>query len=263
MAGIDQNPVNTTLLAQTIEPHAIASWPARDARLVDEWLVRISDGYSGRANSVATTAFAGRDVDASLNAVEAIYRKANLVPQFQITPATVPPDLSERLEARGYSPDPVSFVMFADADLVALQQSAPAQRLRVEFLSPRDDTFAALTIAGSRSAEDGEERLSILDQIAHEKASIVLRADDVPASSGACVVTGEWAAIYVMRTETPFRRRGLAARVLREAAIWARSVGANKLYLQVDGENHGARALYARAGFRDAYRYTYWKLRES
>ena len=263
MAAIDQGPVNATLFAQTIEPHAIASWPAREARFVDDWLVRISGGYSGRANSVATTAFTGADIDKTLRKIEALYRSAGLVPQFQITPATAPENLSSLLKARGYLPDPESFVMYADADLVSLCRSAANEHLEVEMLPPRDGVFAALTLAGSRSAKDGEERLTILEQIAHEKACIVLRVDGVPASSGACVATGEWAGIYVMRTEVPFRRRGLAARVLREAAVWARMAGAGKLYLQVDGENHGARALYAHAGFRDAYRYTYWKLKES
>jgi GNAT superfamily N-acetyltransferase len=263
MAGIDQSPVNASLLARTIEPHAIASWPAHEARLVDGWVVRISTGYSGRANSVATIAFEGRDAGATIANVEALYRQAGLVPQFQITPATEPQNLAAMLSARGYVPDPQSFVMFADADLTALRGPASQNDIRAEYLEPRDDAFAALTIAGSHTKEDGEERLNILERIAHPTACIVLRVDGMPASSGACVATGEWAAIYVMRTESQFRRRGLAARVLREAALWARKSGANKLYLQVDGENHGARALYARTGFRDAYAYTYWKFRGS
>src|SRR5437868_3487387 len=108
MAAIDQDPVNATLLAQTIEPHAIASWPAREAQLLDGWLVRISAGYSGRANSVATTLFTGRDPESSLKSVESLYRGAGLIAQFQITPATVPENLSALLSARGYVPDPVS-----------------------------------------------------------------------------------------------------------------------------------------------------------
>jgi GNAT superfamily N-acetyltransferase len=263
MAGIDQDPVNATLLAQTIEPHAIASWPARKAQFLDGWFLRITEGHSGRANSVATTAFDGRDPATSLRNVEQVYRAAGLTPQFQVTPATVPENLPALLAARGYVPDPESFVMFADADLVALRGHAPREDVHVEFASPDDEVFAALTIAGSRSAEDGEERLTTLERIAHPTACIVLHVDGSPASSAACVASGEWAGVYVMRTEAPYRRRGLAARVLREAAIWASKTGANKLYLQVDGENHGARALYARTGFRDAYRYTYWKLKES
>jgi GNAT superfamily N-acetyltransferase len=198
-----------------------------------------------------------------MQTAEELYRRAGLIPQFQLTPATIPKSLSARLHTRGYTPDPDSIVMIADAAKVASLQPTTRENVRVDFLSPISRAFAVLTIAGSRSTEDGQERLAILESITHPKACIVLCVDGIPVSSGACVSTREWAGIYVMRTEVPFRRRGHAARVLHEAAVWALKTGAKGLYLQVDGENNGARALYARAGFRDAYRYTYWKLKES
>ena len=42
-----------------------------------------------------------------------------------------------------------------------------------------------------------------------------------------------------------------------ELARFAASRGAERLYLQVELENEPARALYARAGFVEAYRYHY------
>ena len=53
------------------------------------------------------------------------------------------------------------------------------------------------------------------------------------------------------------RRRGFADVLLGEIARFALARGATRLYLQVELENAPARALYARAGFSEAYRYHY------
>jgi ribosomal protein S18 acetylase RimI-like enzyme len=45
--------------------------------------------------------------------------------------------------------------------------------------------------------------------------------------------------------------------VLAALARWARARGAERLYLQVERENAVALRLYARAGFRERYRYHY------
>jgi ribosomal protein S18 acetylase RimI-like enzyme len=45
--------------------------------------------------------------------------------------------------------------------------------------------------------------------------------------------------------------------VLGAIARFALARGAARLYLQVEVENAAARALYARAGFVEAYRYHY------
>jgi ribosomal protein S18 acetylase RimI-like enzyme len=60
-----------------------------------------------------------------------------------------------------------------------------------------------------------------------------------------------------MRTEVPFRRRGLARAVIRRLAAWARNAGAKRIYLQVEDDNAAAQALYRPFGAALAYRYWY------
>jgi GNAT superfamily N-acetyltransferase len=60
-----------------------------------------------------------------------------------------------------------------------------------------------------------------------------------------------------MGTRPEARRRGAATAVLHALAAWAAANGCPRSYLQVEEDNPGARALYARAGFTDAYRYHY------
>jgi N-acetylglutamate synthase len=262
MNSIDQEPVNNCELARTVEPHAVASWPARESVLQDGWLLRFSNGFSGRANSVATHVYSGIDPEGSLARVEAAYEARGRECRFQITPATSPLDLARRLRHRGYHPEPWSMLMVADAASVAENlRDVLRPDIEVEIKSKGSSEFARLLREGSRSEEDGDERLAVLNRIADRKACLVLKSDGAAVSSGACVLTRDWAGIYVMRTALTHRRQGHGLRVLREAAHWALQQGTSRLYLQVEEANLAARGLYARAGFRDGYRYRNYRIR--
>lgn len=62
-----------------------------------------------------------------------------------------------------------------------------------------------------------------------------------------------------MRTRPEHRRKGYAARILASIATWGRAQGASRIFLQVEDDNAPARALYARAGFEDAYPYRFMR----
>jgi ribosomal protein S18 acetylase RimI-like enzyme len=67
-----------------------------------------------------------------------------------------------------------------------------------------------------------------------------------------------WVGIFAMRTHPDHRRRGLARGVLSTLLAHAEHSGARRAYLQVEAANLGAIDLYRRAGFSEAYRYSYW-----
>ena len=71
------------------------------------------------------------------------------------------------------------------------------------------------------------------------------------------IVAPPFAGVFSMLTLPEQRRRGLAEAVLGAIARFALARGAQQLYLQVEVANEAARTLYARAGFREAYRYHY------
>jgi N-acetylglutamate synthase len=249
MNAIAQYSVNE--LARELEPLAEKSWPARETTALNGWLLRFSDGYSSRCNSVSTHGFHGK-LDSDINAVEEAYRSRRLAPQFQISPATRPPGLEQALIARGYKHKPTTVLMVAEAAAIAASSHG------VQILSAPDADFVRLTLEGSHSPADGQERLTTLARITLPKAYVVARSGGETVSCGASVVTDDWASVYVMRTATQHRRKGHGQRVLQGIAQWALGQGASKLYLQVDETNLAGRALYARAGFRDGYRYLHY-----
>ncbi|HEY5360282.1 MAG TPA: GNAT family N-acetyltransferase [Streptosporangiaceae bacterium] len=66
-----------------------------------------------------------------------------------------------------------------------------------------------------------------------------------------------WAGLTAIETHPGHQRRGLATAVSATLAALAADRGATGLYVQVEEENTGARALYGGIGFCDHHRYHY------
>ena len=243
-------------LARALDPLAVESWPARATQMVDGWLLRFSEGYSSRSNSVSALEYSGTSLNESIARVERAYRREGLTPQFQISPATQPEGLEAVLRMRDYIAKPSTAVMIAEARGLAEAGS-------VRVLGAADADFVRLTREGSHSLADGDERLTTLARIALPKAFVIVREGEESVSCGASIATADWASVYVMRTTPSHRGKGHGKRVLGAIAAWALSQGASNLYLQVDEANAPARSLYDRAGFRDGYRYLHYYLPES
>ena len=63
----------------------------------------------------------------------------------------------------------------------------------------------------------------------------------------------EYAFVQDMAVRETHRRRGIAQRLLADAADWTRSHGLTQLRLMVANQNPTARAAFERAGFRPTY----------
>jgi hypothetical protein len=85
-----------------IEEAAVRSWPALQRMPIDGWLWRCTSGGSVRANTVATLAFSGADVEGAIDKAERLYRTAGAPPRFTISEVSTPSDLDQRLAARCY-----------------------------------------------------------------------------------------------------------------------------------------------------------------
>jgi hypothetical protein len=191
MAATDQYAVKA--LAREIDPPAVESWPARESMALDGWLLRFTDGFSSRSNSVSTLDYGGPSLAESIARAEAAYRTRGLAPLFQITPATTPGNLESELKRRGYVAKPPTMLMVGEARTIAGESD-------MRISSAADVDFERLTREGSHSPEDGDERLETLARAPLPKAFVVDHADGQSVACGASVVTGRWAGVFVMRT---------------------------------------------------------------
>ncbi len=81
-----------------------------------------------------------------------------------------------------------------------------------------------------------------------------------PVAGGLCVVDGELAGIFSVRTAVSARGKGHGRAVLARLAAWGRSMGALQLYLQVEDENEASRAMVRPLMAERAYGYWYREL---
>jgi ribosomal protein S18 acetylase RimI-like enzyme len=250
-----QSPVKECQSAASIEPAGLIAWPARESIDLDGWVLRFTDGFTHRANSVATLEFRGGDVEGAIARVEREYRDRGLAPMFQIASLVAPVSLAGLLIRREYRMVSPSLVLVTTPARVLECIPEPGE---VACDARASDGFAGLVLRGSTSPDDGRERLDILSSIAAPVVCVTAYDRGALVACGMGVNVAGQVGINLMRTDAAHRRHGHARRVLSAIAQWAAQQRAPTLYLSVDKENLPAVALYKRAGFSRAYSYRYY-----
>lgn len=238
-----------------IERAAFEAWTAAEIAALGPWRLRSMHGVTNRASSVwVGPGEPPRGIPRAIEEAEAFYAARGLPPMFQITPLS-DPRVDAQLAARGY----------AEFDPVSLQTADAA---RVGTLSQRAGAScegalseAWFDVSGRRGRFHGDAvpvYRAFLERLAG-RAGFASTGDarNGVAAVGLTIVAPPHAGVFSMLTLPEQRRRGFAEAVLGAIARFALARGATRLYLQVEVANAPARALYARAGFVEAYRYHY------
>lgn len=69
-------------LERRIEKVSLNSWPALQQILFDGWVLRFSEGYTKRANSVNPLFASSLDVEVKIDTCERLYAERGLPPSF-------------------------------------------------------------------------------------------------------------------------------------------------------------------------------------
>lgn len=84
-----------------------------------------------------------------------------------------------------------------------------------------------------------------------------LRIDGQAVACGQIAMEGDLVGLYDIVTAPAARGQGWGRTLCTELLKQAQAHAAPHAYLQVEGDNHAARAVYRRLGFADAYAYHY------
>lgn len=230
-------------------------WPAHAEVPVDGWIARLSGGVTQRANSVLPLA-APADLGTTLDRVERLYAEHGIAPTVQIGPNARPTGLDEVLAERGYRIQSRTSIEVAQADDV-LAALADADTTAVQtFASPEPDWMDLWWSVDGRG--DDTARATAHRILTGRPASYAVRYDEHGASAiGRMALVGDWAGLYCLAVRADRRRQGQAGSIIRALTESARDHGVSRIWLQVLADNHGARALYTRLGFRTAAWYHY------
>lgn len=229
------------------------TWPADKVIEFGKWRLRISDGFTMRANSVLPTGAApygdpGIEISDAVQEIVKIYRDHGLTPTFTL-PLPVFEELDSYLQHQGWS-------LKVGAEYLVNEIPKELELTRPDFdVVVRD--------------EPSKEWLSVQSDFALERimrnypakyAEIQIQGKTV--AIGRIATLGTWSLATRVFVNPEFRGRRIGNLLMRALMAAARTEGATKIGLQVDVENGAALALYRAMGFRFHHPYRYRVLNE-
>lgn len=246
---MDKTVIDTALVS-ACETRIVNAWPAPTTLVVDQWVVRFANGYSGRANSASSLREGGDMDETTLAFVEGLYRQAGLPPRIRFTPL-VAESARRRFAERGYRIETASFGMVAELDL-GLHQSIPDMVTTAQA----EDAWIDGVCAHQTGAKRNREHLAaIVSGVRVPAAFATLLHEGRPAAYAMSVAERGMAEIGAVIVDEALRGKGLGKQMMLGLMGWAAAQGCSQAYLQVDQSNGLAFEMYKRLGFRTVYAY--------
>jgi len=234
-----------------IEARAFRALPALESQALHGWVLRLSGGYTKRANSINALESDGGLTPELKQALEAPYRARGLPPVWRLTPLA-PAGTDALLARAGYRRIDESLVQRAaiGSGFVA----DPAVRIASE---PSDDWLAGFAALSPVAPQHRETMARMLRSIAAPAGFARVEQDGQLVAFALGVVDGDHVGLFDVLVAPQARRQGLARRLTQSVVAWGREHGARFAYLQVVASNAAALPLYADLGFRTVYSYAY------
>lgn len=247
MSSLASEPVDLDLVT-ACEQRIVNAWPAPTTMLIGDWVVRMANGYSGRANS-ASPVRAGADLDGpAFELIERLFRAQGLAPCIRVTPLAAA-GLRARIDARGYRFKDGSFGMITPAAAVPMPEG-----LVIEA-EPVEDWIQSISRFQVPAKRNPVHLAAIVGNIRMKAGFATLHDAGQARAFGMCVVERGMAEIGAVMVDEAVRGRGLGRQLVSGLMAWAAANGAQSAYLQVDRSNSVAINLYRSMGYRVAYAY--------
>ena len=224
------------------------TWPAEEVVDYGKWRLRISDGFSMRANSVLPIGAApvGEppvDLAAAVNKVIITYRENKLRPTFSI-PLPIFDELDQYLEQVGWNIKIDANFLIRDIGTIELSSNPDYS---VEILDNPSKLWLEL------NSDQPLEKL----MLRYPARYGAIKSDGQLIAIGRIATADAWSIVTRVFVSPSFRGRGVAGALMNNLLAAASEDGATKVALQVDDENGAALALYQSMGFRLHHKFVY------
>jgi ribosomal protein S18 acetylase RimI-like enzyme len=231
-----------------IEKISDQTWPAERIVEYGKWRLRISDGFTMRANSALPTGAAPiGEPPAPLNdAVQFVidtYRENNLTPTFTI-PLPIYEELDSYLEGAGWRIKVGADFLIRDIGELELEISTG---LTVEILDHPSAQW--LEVQSDQPLDKLMRR--------YPARYGAIKSEGKVVAVGRIATSGTWSLATRLFVAPAHRGKGIAKILMHHLMAAASGDGATKIGLQVDVENGAGQGLYHSMGFRLHHKYVY------
>lgn len=232
------------------------AWPARNVHYDGAWQLRLTAGHpSKRLNSITVLDRSDiSDIEVRFEKAARRYTAFGRPVLVRETPLT-PPPLIEFLTER--SSESFDETIVLTCNLRDFEATDIVERL------PSQDVGRFVGALLSINPVDGLTKAGLAEVVTAIKPvhGFFISDDDDnrPLAAGLCVQDFDMAGIESLVVAPSARRTGLGYGLMASMLHWAKLKEARFAWLQVHADNAPALNLYEKLGFKEVYRYRYWR----
>lgn len=231
------------------EELSINSHPSLQTQYYDGWMLRFSEGYTNRANSVNMLYPSFLDLQTKIEHCEAYYENQKLPCVFKITEGSEK-GLDSLLDARGYqvvTPTSVMGMNLTDKQFES-ENSIITEKVTEEWLN----TYFSLENCSKESTAK-----KMLELIQNQTLYCRMEEDGKSIACASAVIERGYMTLVHVIVDEAYRGRGYGRKVCEALLSEAKKYGAHTAYLQVVQKNSVAVHLYETLGYKKLYSYWY------
>ena len=239
----------------TIEELSMNAWPSLKTLVYDGWIIRLSNGYGNRANSINPIYPSKIDLEEKLKHCEELFSRHNLLTAYKIVGCEEHQILNKKLEDMNYQ-------KINETSIKVLEIPAmPECNYRGIVI---DDDFSDQWKESVIKFNHIEEIHApvfrkILENIVVEKIIVHKEINGEIVGCGYGAIEHDYVGIFDIVVKESQRGKGYGREIVETILAEAARRGVKDSYLQVMIKNSIAMRLYEKLGYKEVYRYWYRK----
>ena len=238
----------------TIEELSMNAWPALQTFVYDGWIIRMSNGYGNRANSINPIYPSKITLGKKLAYCDELFTRRNLLTTYKITSCEEHRIIDQKLRKLHYR-------TINETSIQVCKIKDTFRRSKGIIVS---DDFSEEWIQSVIEFNKIEEKYAptfrkILSNIAVKKIVVYKEIEGNIAGCGYGAIERDFVGVFDIVVKEEFRGRGYGREIVETILAEAAKLGVTKSYLQVMLNNPVALRLYDKLGYREKYRYWYRK----
>lgn len=241
-------------LIRKIEEMSMNALPALETVFYDGWVLRTSNCYTKRANSIHPIYPSTVDIHHKMKIIEQKYLARNLRILYKMTDAVFPRDLDSILEKHNYSKGAETSVQ-----VVELKGLIEKPTWIVEHdQEMNEEWFSSFCLLNKMAHEHQSTLREMLESISTTTCFMLMKGENNEIiACGLGVLEQNYLGLFDIVTNEKYRNLGYGTKLVKSLLDWGIDNGAEYAYLQVELKNLPALRLYSKLGFKEKYRYWY------